>query len=53
MIIEEEEFTEQGRTSLVEWKTKANEHHAAGFEDFTVQVMNRQGYYEHVDCLKH
>lgn len=53
VIVEEPKLTEQGQTSLVEWKTRANEQHEAMFEDFTVQVMNQEGYYVDVDCREH
>ena len=36
VIVEEPKLTEQGQTSLVEWKTRTNEHHEATFEDFRV-----------------
>ena len=36
VIVEEPKLTAQGQTSLVEWKTRANEQHEATFEDFTI-----------------
>ena len=42
-----------GLTILVTWQARRDFRNDVQFEEFTIQAMNRDGYYEDVPCEKH